>query len=245
MRILLLLSLLLPVINAYGESVLLGSNVMKMAHQIRKFSPLYRLENALSVDQQVGYNTVQNELFPWLLQYGSIANLAASFVYERGIVFSTGNKFVRHTQLAINFIRSMKCNLPIEIFYGGESDLSIKNVEFLNSMVNVKTVDASLLFNMTMLELRGSDLKPFAMLGASFKEVLLMDADVLFAQSPELLFEDAGYKSTGALFYYDRQFRYKEINYVHWFNNNIPLPNYCPQICIEISPFIIKILVWC
>lgn len=46
--------------------------------------------------------------------------------------------------------------------------------------------------------------KPFAILLSSFREVILIDADALFFQSPEILFEDPGYLKTGALFFHDR-----------------------------------------
>jgi alpha 1,3-mannosyltransferase len=43
--------------------------------------------------------------------------------------------------------------------------------------------------------------KPFAILASQFEQVMLIDADVVFVQPPEVLFDHAGYRETGALFF--------------------------------------------
>ena len=50
----------------------------------------------------------------------------------------------------------------------------------------------------------GWAIKPFALLVSSFAEAVLMDADVLFVQKPEVLFEHPEYATTGTLFFHDR-----------------------------------------
>jgi alpha 1,3-mannosyltransferase len=52
--------------------------------------------------------------------------------------------------------------------------------------------------------LAGWAAKPFAILVSSFREVIFIDADSLFFKNPEVLFDDADYKETGALFFRDR-----------------------------------------
>lgn len=46
--------------------------------------------------------------------------------------------------------------------------------------------------------------KPFAALASRFEQVILVDADAVFVQPPEVLLEYPGYKETGALFFHER-----------------------------------------
>jgi alpha 1,3-mannosyltransferase len=52
--------------------------------------------------------------------------------------------------------------------------------------------------------LSGWAAKPMAMLLSSFREVILIDADVLFFVDPTLLFSDPEYLRLGALFFRNR-----------------------------------------
>lgn len=47
--------------------------------------------------------------------------------------------------------------------------------------------------------------KPFAALASRFEQVILIDADVVFVQSPETLLDHPGYQETGTLFFLERQ----------------------------------------
>ncbi|KAG2510914.1 hypothetical protein BBO99_00008582 [Phytophthora kernoviae] len=51
---------------------------------------------------------------------------------------------------------------------------------------------------------RGFDIKVLAVVYSRFQEVMLLDADTLFFQSPMALWETDKYKSTGTLFFHDR-----------------------------------------
>ncbi|KAF4316273.1 hypothetical protein BBO99_00008581 [Phytophthora kernoviae] len=51
---------------------------------------------------------------------------------------------------------------------------------------------------------RGFDIKVLAVVYSRFQEVMLLDADTLFFQSPMSLWETDKYKSTGTLFFHDR-----------------------------------------
>jgi hypothetical protein len=42
-------------------------------------------------------------------------------------------------------------------------------------------------------------MKPFSILMSDFTEVILIDADVVFLQNPDLLFDHPSYKSTGMI----------------------------------------------
>lgn len=51
----------------------------------------------------------------------------------------------------------------------------------------------------------GWAIKVFTILASAFQEVIICDADVVFLQDPEVLFEDPGYNRTGTLFFRDRE----------------------------------------
>jgi len=51
---------------------------------------------------------------------------------------------------------------------------------------------------------KGWFIKPFSIFFSSFEEVILIDADAVFLQNPDLLFSDPDYLLTGCLLYKDR-----------------------------------------
>jgi hypothetical protein len=96
------------------------------------------------------------------------------------------------------------CDLPVEVMYLGESDLSEDFRTQLEALPGVTTRDLSTLVNDKGWQLNGWAGKPFAILFSSFREVLFIDADSLFFVNPESLFDDEEYVRTGALFFRDR-----------------------------------------
>jgi hypothetical protein len=115
----------------------------------------------------------------------------------------------------IQMIRTVhNCNLPIEvillfttehkIFYMGEQDLSKKSRDLLNQIDGVSTRDIQLIFDPDLIDIWGFAIKPFALLASSFQKAMLIDADVVFLQSPSRLFDSKLFSQTGALFFQDR-----------------------------------------
>lgn len=162
---------------------------------IKKFIEIAREEGEL-------YDYLKTQIFPWIMQKKLSAFKAND---DKGIVICTGNeyfKFVVHSIRNIRFV--LNSTLPIEIFYIGESDLAPEKRAFLTTLPGVSVRDITTVFDQKILDLKGWDAKPFAMLAASFSQVLLLDADTVLMQSPNVFFEDEGYKSDGALFFHDR-----------------------------------------
>ncbi|KAI9697331.1 MAG: hypothetical protein M1820_007837 [Bogoriella megaspora] len=128
---------------------------------------------------------------------------------SRGIVISTGKGQFRY---ACHLIRNLRdvlgSSLPIEIAYAGEDDLPVEHRNGLKSLGdNIDTVDVLTVFSDDTLKLRevGWSIKPFALLASKFEEAILMDADAVFLQRPEILLDEhSGYGSTGALLFHDR-----------------------------------------
>jgi hypothetical protein len=145
-------------------------------------------------------------LFPWTAPYFSDHTLLHSQLYSggRGLVFSAGDAQAPFLLTSIPSIRRLGCDLPIEVLYLGDGDLSEDFRSDLESLPGVITRDLSQMVNDSGWTLAGWAGKPFAILLSSFREVIFIDADSLFFQNPELLFEDPAYVKTGALFFKDR-----------------------------------------
>ncbi|KAL2822412.1 mannosyltransferase putative-domain-containing protein [Aspergillus granulosus] len=145
-------------------------------------------------------------LFPWTAPYfPDHMHLHAQFYRSgKGIVFTAGDKQAPFLLTSIPTLRELGCRLPIEVMYLGDRDLSQSVREQLEAMPGVTTRDLRQMVNDQGWKLAGWAGKPFAILFASFREVIFIDADSLFFQNPELLFADKDYLETGALFFKDR-----------------------------------------
>ena len=53
--------------------------------------------------------------------------------------------------------------------------------------------------NVSAKDLQGFQLKPFALAESMFEEVMLVDADVIFLQPPDILWSNASYQATGTM----------------------------------------------
>ena len=147
---------------------------------------------------------LEDELFPWWFdrQSGSFSENDQS----KGIVICTGDNHFRFTLVALRALELIGNELPIEVVYSTPNDLSKENRENLEkSFPNIRIVDLSnTSIDDRSLQLRGWEIKPFAVLASRFRHVLLMDADVLFLDKPSILFQNSFYLKTGTLFFYDR-----------------------------------------
>jgi hypothetical protein len=169
---------------------------VEMSHDLREYS-LNRSE------------ILEQKLFPWWL-HRQIDDPLKQYHGEndtsKGIVICTGNKHFRLTLVGLTALALIGNELPIEVVYSTSHDLSLENrQELKKSFPNVRLIDISATsIDDNYLELRGWEIKPFAVLVSQFRHVLLMDADVLFLEKPSILFENPYYLKTGTLFFYDR-----------------------------------------
>jgi hypothetical protein len=145
-------------------------------------------------------------LFPWTAPYFADHLQLRQQLHSapRGLVFSAGNDQVRYLLTSIPAIRRLGCQLPIEVMYLGDDDLRPSSRTALEELPGVITRDLRKMVNDKGWALRGWAGKPFAVLFSSFREVIFIDADSLFLQNPEILFDDFAYRETGALFFKDR-----------------------------------------
>ncbi|TPX64593.1 hypothetical protein SpCBS45565_g05750 [Spizellomyces sp. 'palustris'] len=96
------------------------------------------------------------------------------------------------------------CNLPIEVWYMGEQDLSKSNRELLAKIPGVQCNDLTKVIDISIAGYGGWGAKPFALLASSFAEPIFMDADAVFFRDPSALYAHPGYIGTGAVFFHDR-----------------------------------------
>ncbi|SNX84760.1 uncharacterized protein MEPE_03469 [Melanopsichium pennsylvanicum] len=129
---------------------------------------------------------------------------------SRGIVMSLGYKGSVFASQFISIIREKHENdIPIELYYYGDSDLPAKYRDYLTRTYrNVRCIDLESLGlfdpDLVQLERQGFAIKPFALLATNFTEVMLADADAILLEDPDHFFEEPGYLDTGTLFFHDR-----------------------------------------
>lgn len=163
-------------------------------------------------------------LFPWTAPYFPDHMTLHSHFKKggRGIVLTAGDDQAPFLLTTIPTFRMLGCNLPIEVMYLGDSDLSEDYRQELEDLEGVVTRDIAQMVNDDGWKLAGWAAKPFAILFSSFREVIFIDADSLFFTNPEVLFDDPAYKSTGALFFKDRLIMPE--NKKRWLQQILPKP---------------------
>ncbi|KAL6244160.1 hypothetical protein RBB50_009030 [Rhinocladiella similis] len=145
-------------------------------------------------------------LFPWTAPYFPDHMTLHSHFKKggRGLVLTAGDDQAPYLLTTIPIFRKLGCDLPVEVMYLGDSDLSEDYRADLEALDGVVTRDIAQMVNDEGWKLAGWAAKPFAILHSSFREVIFIDADSLFMKNPEVLFDDPAYRKTGALFFRDR-----------------------------------------
>ena len=167
--------------------------------------------------------TLQQTLFPWITKpkdgsrtYTSFFDLTNSYTQDAGIVISTGKeggfRWAVHQIIALRGV--LNSTLPIEVFYGGDDDLSKPYRDFLHLIESafpesgsITTVDITEKFPDPdeLLGLPGGwAMRPFAILASSFKTVILADADAIFLQDPRKILDEVNLQKFGSMFWHDR-----------------------------------------
>ncbi|KAE8310650.1 mannosyltransferase putative-domain-containing protein [Aspergillus transmontanensis] len=141
-----------------------------------------------------------------------VADLRASFEPgSAGVVIPTSNHTLRFAVHLVGTLRSvLNSTLPIQIVYAGDEDLSPDDRARLSSTVEsgpaLEFLDILTVFDDSTIQLQtgGWAIKAFAALGSRFERVILVDADAVFFQPPEVLLEHEAFVRTGALLFHDR-----------------------------------------
>ncbi|PTB67804.1 glycosyltransferase family 71 protein [Trichoderma citrinoviride] len=195
--------------------------------------------------------TTASSLFPFLNpapgEKGSetpLSDLRRSFTKgSRGIVIPAGGSEsqIRFTGHLISTLRDvLGCSLPIQLAYAGDGDLPEYRRDALLSLDktnNTELLNVWTVLDDTILRLRrkGWAIKAFAALASKFEHVILVDADAVFLQSPEVLFQQRAYVDNGAYLFHDRLLWQHSFQDRHeWWKDQIKEP----------SPAMNKSLVW-
>jgi len=118
---------------------------------------------------------------------------------EKGIVFTAGGiTYVTCAWVSISMLRKLGCNLPIEIWHNGNEVSAAVMLKFKH--LDVEFRDFSELGEVT---LHGYMLKPLAILGSRFAEILYLDVDNVCVKNPEYLFHSKEYLEFGSVFWPD------------------------------------------
>lgn len=122
----------------------------------------------------------------------------------RGIVICGGGvKYFTAAYVCIRMLRMLGCELPIELWHQGEVELD-EAMRVLVASFGVECVDAvQVSREHPVRSMRGWALKPYALLHSRFQEVIFLDADNVPVRDPSILFEEAPYRATGAIFWPD------------------------------------------
>lgn len=117
----------------------------------------------------------------------------------RGIVICAGGlRYFTCSWIAVKMLRSLGCQLPIEIWYLG-NELS----EEIIRAFQVMNVTCRNFLENGPVSLSGFMLKPLSIIKSSFREVLFLDADNICVGDPTSLFSAPAYLEHGAMFWPD------------------------------------------
>lgn len=123
----------------------------------------------------------------------------------RGVTIAAGGArlFVNAYVLAHLLRRRLGCASPIEVWHYGDGEMSPRMKSLLVDL-GVDVVDAAKLAARAGVTIRdGWQLKPLALLGCRFAEVLLLDADQVPVVDPCVAFDWPQYRDAGAVFWPD------------------------------------------
>lgn len=198
------------VTDGLSKTAFVRDDILRFIRDTKDLSAITDKTRAQAIQHYEIYRTflarLSSILFPWTAPYFSDHMTLHGHMYNagRGIVISGSDAQAHYILTAISSFRALGCELPIEIMYLGDDDLSQDKRDQLEAVPNVTTRNLKQMVNDQGWELSGWAGKAFAAFMSSFREVILLDADVLFFSNPEDLFENPGYVDTGALFFRDR-----------------------------------------
>lgn len=132
-------------------------------------------------------------------------------VIGQAIVICAGDPQLHYLKNLVYSVRvDHASSMPIRIVFLDDDDLTpparleVESVIPADKPKNIEFLNLSHFFNLKAVHLKGWDLKAYGLLAVKECEVVFVDVDVMLLQPPEMMFQQKGYKDTGALFYHDR-----------------------------------------
>ncbi|KAL3963386.1 hypothetical protein ACCO45_000390 [Purpureocillium lilacinum] len=129
-------------------------------------------------------SALASSLFPWTAPYFSDHTALRAHIKQggRGIVFAAGSRHAEYLLSSIPTLRELGCDLPIEVMYLGDADLSEDYRARLEGLGAVTTRNLAQMIDNAGGDLNSYASKPFSILLSSFREVLFIDADNFFSR---------------------------------------------------------------
>jgi hypothetical protein len=123
----------------------------------------------------------------------------------RGVVLVGGGvRYLPSLYVTVRALRHAGCRLPIQVWYLGRAHELPGVYRCLLEPYGVEPVDADAVRRRHPCRiLNGWELKPYAILHSTFREVLLLDADCYPVRDPSFLFDLPAYRTRGAIFWPD------------------------------------------
>jgi hypothetical protein len=115
------------------------------------------------------------------------------YTLDKGIVICMNNTTFIEGFLLLNTLRYIGSKLPILVVYN-KNDLINDYIKLVETIDNTKIM---------LIDVKNEFIKPTALIYSPYKQVLLLEPDLLFLKSPDYLFEEQMYKNTGAIFWKD------------------------------------------
>lgn len=131
--------------------------------------------------------------------------IICSFIQAtRGIVIPCCDRYMHVVLENLQILRGVHdCQLPIEIWYAG-NELDDECIEALKAFSPISFKDIAAIRKENPKKFRGWQIKGYAIGYTNFDEVILLDADLMLFQNPEILFDHPGYIQTGAFLFRDQ-----------------------------------------
>jgi hypothetical protein len=123
----------------------------------------------------------------------------------RGVVICAGgSRLLTCAWVNVCMLRQvLRCNLPIQLWHLGPGELGPFEAALFGEL-GVDTIDAHEVRRAhPMRTLGGWELKPYALINSSFREVVLLDADNVPVVDPGSFLDSAPFRETGAVFWPD------------------------------------------
>ncbi|WP_256007261.1 alpha-1,3-mannosyltransferase family protein [Pedobacter deserti] len=113
------------------------------------------------------------------------------------VICAGGARYYICAWVLINVLRVKGCTLPIEIWYV-ENELS----DFMVAEISKFGVDCRIVSGGSA-NVRGFQIKPYAILNSKFENVLYLDSDVIPVVDPSYLFDNSEFLNRGCIFWPD------------------------------------------
>eukprot|EP01125_Pyxidicula_operculata_P022407 TRINITY_DN9136_c0_g1_i1.p1 TRINITY_DN9136_c0_g1~~TRINITY_DN9136_c0_g1_i1.p1 ORF type:complete len:389 (+),score=67.27 TRINITY_DN9136_c0_g1_i1:74-1240(+) len=154
----------------------------------------------------------------------------------RGIVIPAYGNQLFQLKFLFASLHQVGCKLPITIAHNNNEWTDKQKTEllsFIGGKLSIEFlqvedwIDSSVYKNQKKgksgVGNSGWAVKPFALFASQYKEVILVDADVIFYSNPEELFDIQGYKDTRAIFFPDHIVLFDTYHFKkEWFMSVIP-----------------------